>query len=78
MVRPWRCVPSPTLPHACGTRRELLVDCQGRMVQSSIMNCSCDYSCGGVGTYWHSSLLVENCVRVLRSNFCQHTLTLTP
>ena len=56
--------PSPTLRHACVTRRELYKSCQGRMMQSSIISCSCDGIAGGFSTWGHSTLLAVDSVRV--------------
>ena len=58
-------------PYAYGTRREIYTGSQGRLMQSSIISCSCDNIAGGVGVYFGggllSTLLALDSVR-MRSN----------
>ena len=59
------CAPSlVTPPDACGFRRSVFNDCQGRVMQSAIASCSCDGSAGGFGAYRDSTLLAMDSVRV--------------
>ena len=55
--------------HMRHSRRELFVHCRGRIMQSTIVNCSCDGMGGGFGTYTSSSLLVVDSVRASASGF---------